>query len=81
MEIWVSWSVSCLLFFHRSWSGRADLRVERNGNRVFFWNYMRGKPGTSSKDVNGFDHRLEAAYVPPSIPLRPFEEHKSKSNG
>jgi hypothetical protein len=29
---------------------------------LFFFDFLRGKPGTRSKDVDGFDHRLERAF-------------------
>jgi len=30
---------------------------------LFFLDYLRGKPGTRSKEMNGFDHRLNVACV------------------
>lgn len=69
LEIWHSWYAFSSRSHPRTRTANADRRLGLLvPRRVFFWRYMLGKPGTSSKDINGFDHRLEVACVSISCP-------------
>lgn len=61
--------LSSFLFF-------SDFAMEIWTANLFFLDYLRGQPGTRSKEMNGFDHRLNKACVDfvssPSLPSFPF---------